>query len=158
MVKEIKPIDFMEFVSITDNETDSREILRLYERRKRRQIEAKYTALIDKEYDELEVVKRYNEIVNTFNASLSELADEYCTLDDSPIVRNNNVSEYNFKLRSGLRNDIVDKYRGDKYKEIGEMLDLLEEVNAMISISTDKDYQLDVLDRYGITKKGKLNI
>ena len=38
------------------------------------------------------------------------------------------------------------------------MLDLLEEVNAMISISTDKDYQLDVLDRYGITKKGKLNI
>lgn len=151
------PIDFNEFIPPKKG-NEKMELLRLYERRKRDEINKKYKELVDKEYNELDVVKRYNELINTFKASLSELADEYCALDVPAIVRTGYSNDYAFELNRELFSEVDKKYEEDRRAEIRELDMLVEEVNAMLEISNDKDYQLDVLEKYGIVKKGKLNI
>lgn len=156
-VQNIIPVDFNEFIPPKKG-NERMELLRLYERRKREEINKKYKELVDKEYNELDVVKRYNELINTFKASLSELADEYCALDVPAIVRTGYSNDYAFELNRELFSEVDKKYEEDRRAEIRELDALIEEVNAMLEISNDKDYQLDVLDKYGIIKKGKLTI
>lgn len=156
-VEKITPVDFNEFIPPKKG-NERMELLRLYERRKREEINKKYKELVDKEYNELDVVKRYNELINTFKASLSELADEYCALDVPAIVRTGYSNDYAFELNRELFSEVDKKYEEDRRAEIRELDALIEEVNAMLEISNDKDYQLDVLDKYGIIKKGKLTI
>lgn len=154
---EITPIDFTEFIPPKKG-NETMELLRLYERRKRDEINKKYKELIDKEYNELDVVKRYNELVNTFSASLAELADEYCELDVPAIVRTGYSNDYAYELNSSLLAEIEKKYAEDRRSEFNELDKFIEEVNAMLAISNDKDYQLDVLEKYNVIKKGKLTI
>ena len=54
-------------------------IVDLYYERKREEIRNKYTELVDEKYEQLNVVKEYKELVNTFVASLAEMADRYNT-------------------------------------------------------------------------------
>ena len=154
---ETTPIDFNEFIPPKKG-NETMELLRLYERRKREEINKKYKELIDKEYNELDVVKRYYELVNTFSASLDELADEYCTLDVPAIVKTGYSNDYAYELNSSLLAEIEKKYAEDRRSEFNELDKIVEEVNAMLEISNDKDYQLDVLEKYNIVKKGKLTI
>lgn len=154
---KITPVDFTEFIPPKKG-NETMELLRLYERRKREEINKKYKELIDKEYNELDVVKRYNELVNTFSASLAELADEYCELDVPAIVRTGYSNDYAYELNSSLLAEIEKKYAEDRRSEFNELDKFIEEVNAMLEISNDKDYQLDVLEKYNIIKKGKLTI
>lgn len=156
-VEKITPVDFTEFIPPKKG-NERMELLRLYERRKRNEINEKYKELIDKEYNELDVVKRYNELINTFNASLAELADEYCELDVPAIVRTGYSNDYAYELNSSLLAEIEKKYAEDKRSEFNELDKFIEEINAMLEISNDKDYQLDVLERYNVIKKGKLTI
>lgn len=154
---EITPVDFTEFIPPKKG-NEIMELLRLYERRKREEINKKYKELIDKEYNELDVVKRYYELVNTFSASLAELADEYCALDVPAMVRTGYSNDYAYELNSSLLAEIEKKYAEDRRSEFNELDKFIEEVNAMLEISNDKDYQLDVLEKYNIIKKGKLTI
>lgn len=154
---EIIPVDFTEFIPPKKG-NKIMELLRLYERRKREEINKKYKELIDKEYNELDVVKRYYELVNTFSASLAELADEYCALDVPAMVRTGYSNDYAYELNSSLLAEIEKKYAEDRRSEFNELDKFIEEVNAMLAISNDKDYQLDVLEKYNIIKKGKLTI
>ena len=154
---KITPVDFTEFIPPKKG-NETMELLRLYERRKREEINKKYKELIDKEYNELDVVKRYYELVNTFSASLAELADEYCELDVPAIVRTGYSNDYAYELNSSLLAEIEKKYAEDRRSEFNELDKFIEEVNAMLEISNDKDYQLDVLEKYNIIKKGKLTI
>ena len=156
-VEKITSVDFNEFIPPKKG-NERMELLRLYERRKRNEINEKYKELIDKEYNELDVVKRYNELINTFNASLAELADEYCALDVPSIVRTGYSNDYAYELNGSLLAEIEKKYAEDKRSEFNELDKFIEEVNAMLEISNDKDYQLDVLERYNVIKKGKLTI
>ena len=156
-VQDIIPVDFTEFIPPKKG-NETMELLRLYERRKRDEINKKYKELIDKEYNELDVVKRYYELVNTFSASLAELADEYCALDVPAMVRTGYSNDYAYELNSSLLAEIEKKYAEDRRSEFNELDKFIEEVNAMLEISNDKDYQLDVLEKYNIIKKGKLTI
>jgi hypothetical protein len=54
--------------------------------------------------------------------------------------------------------EIEKKYAEDRRSEFNELDKFIEEVNAMLAISNDKDYQLDVLEKYNVIKKGKLTI
>lgn len=154
---KITPVDFTEFIPPKKG-NETMELLRLYERRKRDEINKKYKELIDKEYNELDVVKRYYELVNTFSASLAELADEYCELDVPAMVRTGYSNDYAYELNSSLLAEIEKKYAEDRRSEFNELDKFIEEVNAMLAISNDKDYQLDVLEKYNVIKKGKLTI
>ena len=136
------------------------EVLDLYVSRKREEIKEKYKNMVDEKYNNLEAVKRYEELINSFNASLEELIHEYPAVDgEVPMfVRTGYSNDYAYEVNHNIKDEIAKEYGKKTDEELCEVLRLEAEVCAMLSISTDKDYQLDVLEKYGITKKGKLNI
>ena len=159
--EKITPVDFNEFIPPKKgNEKMRNEVLDLYVSIKKDEIREKYKALVDKEYEELDAVKKYNEIVSCFETTMAELVDEFAVAEgDVPVfVRTGYESDYKFTLNTYLKDEITKKYREECEKELEEITNLEREVKAMLSLSNDKDYQIEVLDRYGITKKGKLNI
>ena len=135
------------------------EIVDLYYERKREEIRNKYKELLDSKYEQLEVVKEYNELVNTFVASLAEMANRYNTEDNKMLVKTGYVGEYTYDLNPDLKEDLREVYVEDFNKEMKELELLVEEVRAVLSISDTDEYRIGVLTEYGIiTKKGKLNV
>lgn len=160
-VQDIIPVDFNEFIPPKKgNERMRNEVLDLYVSRKKDQIREKYKSMVEEKYNNLEAVKRYEELINSFNASLEELIHEYPAVDgEVPIfVRTGYSNDYRYEVNRNIKDEIVKEYRVEADEELDEISKLENEVRAMLSISEDKDYQLDVLEKYGITKKGKLNI
>lgn len=138
---------------------DSMTILELYKKKAREEINNRYRDMVEYEYNNLDVVKEYNELVNTFNINLKQLADKYNTNDNQPLVRTGYESDYSYEINIYLHNQIEEKYKEQKDTELQTLYDFCEEVETILSISDDKDYQLEVLKNYEIIdKKGKLNI
>lgn len=134
-------------------------IVDLYYERKREEIRNKYKELLDSKYEQLEVVKEYNELVNTFVTSLAEMANRYNTEDTKMLIKTGYVGEYTYDLNPDLKEDLREAYVEDFNKEMKELELLVEEVRAVLSISDTDEYKIGVLTEYGIiTKKGKLNI
>ena len=135
------------------------QILNLYYERTRRRIIKEYDEKILNAYNELPVVKEYNEVVKAFEATLAEMADRYNTEDVKVLRKSGYANEYGYELNVDIDETIgkeLHKNRDDELKE----LDLLrQEVEAQLSLSNDKDYQIEVLKTYGILDKktGKLN-
>lgn len=138
---------------------DIMDILKLYLKRKREEIELKYNEFIDKDYAKLEVVNEYKKLVNDFEISLAQLADKYNTKEESFIVRSGYEADYTFELNDELRENIGKNYAKLREADLKALYDFEEEVRAVLSVSDDKDYQLDVLKNYEILdKKGRLTI
>lgn len=138
---------------------DIMDILKLYLKRKREEIELKYNELIDKDYAKLEVVNEYKKLVNDFEINLAQLADKYNTKEESFIVRSGYEADYTFELNDELRENIGKNYAKLREADLKALYDFEEEVRAVLSVSDDKDYQLDVLKNYEILdKKGRLTI
>lgn len=138
---------------------DIMDILKLYLKRKREEIELKYNKLIDEDYAKLEVVNEYKKLVNDFEISLAQLADKYNTKEESFIVRSGYEADYTFELNDELRENIGKNYAKLREADLKALYDFEEEVRAVLSVSDDKDYQLDVLKNYEILdKKGRLTI
>ena len=149
------------YMGIWDEEerNDNMNIIDLYKMRKREEINNKYKELVDKEYNELDVVKEYKELINTFDINMKQLADKYNNNDTQPLVKTAYRNDYSYELSIYLEEEIISKYNTDKEKEFKELERLIEEVKAMLYLSDDKDYQLEVLKNYDIIdEKGKLNI
>lgn len=138
---------------------DNMNILELYERRKRAEIDNKYQSIIDEEYNNLDVVKEYKELISTFEINMKQLAEKYNTNDKRPVIFNGCENEYCYELNDYLKGDIQISHREEWNKERNELYAFIEEVKAVLSLSNDKDYQLDVLKNYEILdKKGRINI
>lgn len=141
------------------NENMKNEIIKLYADRKAKSINEKYDNLIETEYNELEEVKRYNELINNFDASLAELVDEFNRETYKPFVRTGYTITSKYELDSyDIKKTISQKYENDRKKELRELDNELGEINAMLSLSTEQVYQTEILERYGVLKKGKLTI
>lgn len=135
------------------------EVLELYKNRKFEELKEKYRKIYNEEYDNLEEVKRYKELVSNFETSIAELADEFNTEDYKPFVKTGYKSDYSVDLSSNLMNTIRENHEREYDKEYDEIRHLIEEINAQLSLSDDKDYQVDVLKRYGVLDKaGKMTI
>lgn len=138
---------------------DMNEILKLYEKRKEKSINDDYKALVREEYNEVEEVKRYEELVNTFNASLDELVEEYNTENHRAFVRTGYHNTYKYEISSDLMEEIRKKHIPFRDAKIQDLRELVEEVSAQLSLSNDKDYQIEILKKYEIlNKQGKLNV
>lgn len=138
---------------------DNMNILDYYERTKRAEIAAKYEGIIDDEYNKLEVVDAYKTLIEEFEINLKQLADRYNTKEETFIERTGYEPDYAFELNSEIESNIREKHNADYNKEIEELSKFVEEIRAVLSLSNDKDYQLDVLKNYEILdKKGRINI
>lgn len=136
-------------------------VLDLYVDRKRDEIRKKYKDIVEKEYNELPEVKEYNEIVNEYTAKMEELVTRSNTLEKTIFCRSGYATNhFKYDINCNLRNEIDDKYRIDFEKEMDDLDYMANEINALLSMSDDKDYQIEVLKNYGILDKktGKLTI
>lgn len=131
----------------------------LYFSRKRDEIIDRFNKLVDEKYEQLNVVKEYNELVNTFTTSLAEMADRYNTEETKMLLKTGYMGEYNYDLNPNLKDNLREAFEKDFREETKTLELLIEEVRAQLSLSDDKDYQIDILTRYEIiNKKGKLNV
>jgi len=148
-----------EYIEEKEKKEMDNKIVDLYYERKNEEIKNKYVELLKKEYEELDVVKEYNELINTFEASLAELAGRYNTEETRVLIKTGYTDTYTYELNSNLKDALKDAHREEYDKEVNALRLLVEEVRAVLSVSNDDDYRIGVLTEYGIiTKKGKLNV
>lgn len=153
-------LDTTIFKSIEREERNmNNKIVDLYYERKIEEIRNKYDNLVEEEYEKFDVVKEYKELVNTFTTSLAEMANRYNTEERKMLLKTGYMGEYTYELNPNLRDDLRESFRVGYNNEVRELDLLIEEVRAQLSLSDDRDYQIDILTRYDIiNKKGKLNI
>ena len=85
-------------------------ILELYERRLKEEITERYNRMIKEEYENLNVVKEYNELTNTFKINMKQLAEKYNTNDDICLIPTCYTDDYSYELSDSLWYTIEEKY------------------------------------------------
>lgn len=134
------------------------EVLKLYVERERERIENKYKVLCETEYNNLPEVSRYNDIISTAETSIAELVDEYNCEYYQPFTRSAFEVSLTYELSEELEDVIYDRHLEDKNNELFELNRFAKEVSAILSISNEKDYQIEVLKNYKIIDKNGILI
>jgi hypothetical protein len=129
------------------------EVLELYAKREREKIENTFRTMEKEEYNNLEPVKRYNELVNTFKASLAELVDEYKNEEPKVFVQTVYEDHFGYEVNPYLERQIAEKFGKDFEADMRELDKRIEEIRAVLSLSNDLEYQKNVLIEYGILNK-----
>lgn len=146
---------------IWENEEENEmrnEVLELWYSRKINEIDKKYETLVkayvEKRYD---VKKEYDELIKRFEEDLEVLYKQEKENNESEntILKENstcNVFKYVID-EDRLKYEALEIYRDKKEEEIGKIFDTKKEVNALLSMSLDLEYQQSVLIEYGIIDK-----
>lgn len=143
------------------------DIMKFYENKKRNEVlelwyEKKKHKIIDK-YDKLEeefnkkqysVVESFNELIEQFNKDLDGLF-QFDKASEQFVLKENAPSNvYKYKIDyDKLRDEFVDNYIKKRNKELNKVKEEYEEIKAQLSLSDDLDYQIEMLNRYGILNK-----
>lgn len=135
-------------------EKDMNKVLKLYEERKLKEINDKYDKKVEDDYNAIEVVKQYNELVMNFESKLEELFNSLDNFDNGYLITQCDSNCYKCTLSEGMiKNKLASKYFEEKQREIGEVTKLVSEADAQLSLSDDLNYQIEVLSRYDIIDK-----
>ena len=146
--------DFKLNIGEEREEKDMNKVLKLYEERKLKEINDKYDKKVEDDYNAIEVVKQYNDLVNNFENKLEELFTSLDNFDNSYLVTQCDSNCYKYTLSEGIiKNKLASKYFEKKQRERDEVTKLVSEVDAQLSLSDDLTYQLEVLSRYDIIDK-----
>lgn len=150
----LKPLD----VHGIKEEKDMNKVVDLWYNRKKENIYKKYKDLEDKYVKEhYEIVKQYNELIEDFEKNLEDFCTEYSDImvnDDFVICKNADCNVYKYVIdESVIRNDAKITYKEDKNKEYKELQLKYEDLNALLSMSDDLEYQQSILIEYGIINK-----
>lgn len=141
-----------------EEEKDMNKVLKLWHDRNVEKIELKYNDLVN-EYIEKhsEIVNKYKELIEKFEEDLETLYDEENENKESEssiLKENNTCNVYKYVVNEDkLRNEAHDLYRVDRFKELEEQDNKRNEVDALLSMSEDLEYQQSVLIEYGIIDK-----
>ena len=143
-----------EWVTIRKGENEMRnEVLELYAKREKERIENTFRAMKEEEYNNLEAVNRYNELVNNFKTSLAELVDEYKNEEPKIFVQTVYEDHFGYEINPYLERQVSEKFQKDFEAEMTELNKRIEEIKAVLSLSNDVEYQKNVLIEYGILNK-----
>lgn len=102
-----------------------------------------------------ELVIKYKEIIENFEKELEELYNCEENIEKN-YIKDNNLSEsmYKYKINYDKLNDeFLEEYVIERDNKLRELDELKREINAQLSLSTDLEYQLEVLTRYGVLDK-----
>lgn len=146
--------DFKLNIGEEREEKNMNKVLKLYEERKLKEINDKYDKKVEDDYNAIEVVKQYNELVMNFENKLEELFNSLDNFDNGYLVTQCDSNCYKCTLSEDMiKNKLASKYFEEKQREIDEVTKLASEVDAQLSLSDDLTYQLEVLSRYDIIDK-----
>ena len=148
------------WINLFKNKEDKEmnKVLELYYERRINKLGEFYKELKEQKYNELEVVKEFNEVVEEYNNKMHELMGKYKDEDNNmSLIHKTGYNEYPYVLSHAVKDDII-KSLGKRYEEDKKaLLAEKETIAAVLSISEDKDYQVEVLKNYGILdKKGMM--
>lgn len=133
-------------------------VLELYYERRIKKLGEFYKELKEQKYNELEVVKEFNEVVEEYNKKMQELMGKYRDKENNmSLIHKTGYNEYPYVLSCDVKNEIytslTKRYDEDKKALLAEK----ETIAAVLSLSEDKDYQVEILKNYGILdKKGMM--
>lgn len=133
-------------------------VLELHYERRINKLGEFYKELKEQKYNELEVVKEFNNVVEEYNNKMQELMGKYRDEEnDMSLIHKTGYNEYPYVLSHAVKDDII-KSLGKRYEEDKKaLLEEKETIAAILSLSEDKDYQVEVLKNYGILdKKGMM--
>lgn len=138
-----------------EEEINMNKVLELYKEREEKRIKDKYNKLQEDMYNDIPVVKEFNELEEKTKQSYEELCNKYNGEQVDYINRTGYAYESGYELSTKIMSDIHGKVAPDFNKEMEELHSKVKDIEALLSISDDKDYQLEVLKTYGlIDKKG----
>jgi len=144
-----------------EDNMEENKVLELYYDRKREQIDKEYDEKRKEAYNNLDVVKEFNEVVKEFETTLAEMANRYNTEETKYLLKDNCYSNhYGYELNDDISATIGVELSNKRKEALEDLCRLRNEVNAQLSLSNDKDYQIEVLKNYNIIDKktGKLNV
>ena len=129
-------------------------VLKLYYDRRKEEIIDKYDKKEQEYFNDNKIVKEYNELINKFEEDMNKLYKTVENFDNDYIIESYESNLYKYKINTDkIGKEFEEKEIENRNKEIKELEDLCDEVAAQLSLSDDLDYQLDILNRYGILDK-----
>lgn len=138
-------------------EINMNKVLELYKEREEKRIKERYEKLKEDIYNDNLIVKEFNELEEKTKQSYEELCNKHNTEKVHYINRTGYGYESGYELSNNIMNDIDEKLAPDFNKEMEELHDKVRDIEALLSMSVDKDYRLEVLKNYGLLdKKGSI--
>ena len=134
------------------------EVLELWYSREINKIDEKYGKLVneyvEKHYD---IKKAYDNLIKEFEEDLEILYKEDKDNNESEntlLKENNTCNVFKYVIDvDRLKYEALEIYRDKKDEEIGKILNTKKEINALLSMSNDLEYQQSILIEYGIIDK-----
>lgn len=129
-------------------------VLQLYYDRERERIEKVLKEDTEKIKNSDKYIEEYNTLVEGFKTSLVELTDRANKESLYKVFTYNCLElEVPYVVDPRYISDLLEGTYGKHNDDLKALTDLCNEVEAVLSISDDKDYQLQVLKTYGILDK-----
>lgn len=139
-------------------EKEMNKVLELYYERRIKKLGEFYKELKEQKYNELEVVKEFNNVVEEYNNKMQELMGKYKDEENNmSLIHKTGYNEYPYVLSCDVKNEIYTSLTKRYDEDKKALLEEKETIAAVLSLSEDKDYQVEVLKNYGILdKKGMM--
>ena len=141
-------------------------ILQLYKERKEKEIEDKYDKLVEEEYNKIEFIQVYNNLVDAFEGAMKELFENEENIG-CKYMKDTGISynAYKYTLNSSkIKREIEEKHNDDYMSEIKKLDDFIKEVETTLSLAEtgngliNQDRVIEILSNYQIIDKKTLKI
>ncbi len=138
-----------------EEEINMNKVLELHAEREEKRIKDKYEKLKEDMYNDNLIVKDFKALEDTSKLAYDTLLKKYNTDGNTFITKTGYMYEPGYELSETIMENIRESLAPDFNKEMGELHSKVKDIDALLSISDDKDYQVEVLKTYGlIDKKG----
>lgn len=155
-----------------NNMIESMNLIDLYANKHRENIEKETKGKIEELRKKCDVINKYNELVEKFEKDCDELYLSQFTEEEKNeiLIGNDCIGDSDMQLRisggchlkyftnNNFHNEEYFEIMNDRDKKINEINDLVKMVKAHVGIAKTKEEVEEILERYGIIKKGKLVI
>ena len=138
-----------------EEEKNMNKVLELYAEREEKRIRDKYNKLKEDMYNDNLIVKDFKALEDTSKLAYDTLLKKYNTDGNTFITKTGYMYESGYELSETIMENIRESLAPDFNKELEELHSKVKDIDALLSISDDKDYQVEVLKTYClIDKKG----
>lgn len=142
------------YKKIMKGNDDMNKVLKLYYERKQFDITEKYDDKVEEDFNNIEIVKKYKELVEKFEKDMKDLFSTKENIENNYIIDKNESNTYGYILdETAIKDIFYQKYIDEQIEETRVLQDLVDEVDAQLSLSDDLGYQIEVLSNYGIIDK-----
>ncbi len=151
---------------INKEEKDMNKILQLYKERKEKEIKDKYDKIVEEEYNKIEFIKVYNDLVDAFEGAMKELFENEENIG-CKYMKDIGIScnAYKYQLNPiKIKREIEEKHNDDYMSEIKKLDDFIKEVETTLSLAEtgngliNQDRVIEILSNYQIIDKKTLKI